>query len=155
MFLKVLPDVRSPVAVVMYTDTHTYKQKVLLYSKFMFNSKANANGDRYLREYLQGTPRRAVAGRSCHKPLVHEALGGYSYTVQLFLLNINVLCRRTSMYNRSTTEVQVPSASCTRGLKRPARLLPPHSTAIIYMHNEFWPRLDSIQQISWGSSTLL
>ena len=51
------------------------------------------------------------------KPLVHEALGGYSYTVQLFLLNINVLCRRTSMYNRSTTEVQVPSASCTRGFK--------------------------------------
>ena len=51
------------------------------------------------------------------KPLVHEALGGYSYTVQLFLLNINVLCRRTSMYNRSTTEVQVPSASCTRGLR--------------------------------------
>ena len=50
------------------------------------------------------------------KPLVHEALGGYSYTVQLSLLNINVLCRRTSVYNRSTTEVQVPSASCTRGL---------------------------------------
>ena len=37
------------------------------------------------------------------KPLVHEALGGYSYTVQLFLLNINVLCRRTSMYNRSAS----------------------------------------------------
>ena len=50
------------------------------------------------------------------KPLVHEALGGYSYTVQLSLLNINVLCRRTSVYNSSTTEVQVPSASCTRGL---------------------------------------
>ena len=50
--VKVLPDVQSPVAVVIYTDTHTYKQKVLLYSKFMFNS--------------QGTPRRAVAGRSCH-----------------------------------------------------------------------------------------
>ena len=33
---------------------------------------------------------------------------GYSDTVQLFLLVINVLCRRTSVYNRSTTEVQVP-----------------------------------------------
>ena len=53
---KVLPDVRSPVAVVIYTDTHTYKQKVLLYSKFMFNSKATANGDRYVREHLKGTP---------------------------------------------------------------------------------------------------
>ena len=51
--LKVLPDVRSPVAVVIYTDTHTYKQKVLLYSKFMFNSKATANGNRHVREYLQ------------------------------------------------------------------------------------------------------
>ena len=50
--LKVLPDVQSPVAVVIYTDTHTYKQKVLLYSKFMFYSKATANGDRYVREYL-------------------------------------------------------------------------------------------------------
>ena len=49
---KVLPDVRSPVAVVIYTDTHTYKQKVLLYSKFMFNSKATANGNRHVREYL-------------------------------------------------------------------------------------------------------
>ena len=48
----VLPDVRSPVAVVIYTVTHTYKQKVLLYSKFMFYSKATANGDRYVREYL-------------------------------------------------------------------------------------------------------
>ena len=48
----VLPDVRSPVAVVIYTDTHTYKQKVLLYSKFMFNTKATANGDRYVRENL-------------------------------------------------------------------------------------------------------
>ena len=55
--LKVLPHVRSPVAVVIYTDTHTYKQKVLLYSKFMFNSKATANGDRYVREYLQGLTR--------------------------------------------------------------------------------------------------
>ena len=52
------------------------------------------------------------------KPLVHKALG-HSYTVHLFLLNINVLCRRTfclkvcvSVYNRSTTEVQVP---CVRG----------------------------------------
>ena len=53
--LKVLPDVQSPVAVVIYTDTHTYKQKVLLYSKFMFNSKATANGDRYVREYLKRT----------------------------------------------------------------------------------------------------
>ena len=35
--LKVLPDVRSPVAVVIYTDTHTYKQKVLLHSTVMFN----------------------------------------------------------------------------------------------------------------------
>ena len=52
----VLPDVRSQVAVVIYTDTHTYKQKVLLYSKFMFNSKATANGDRYVREYLKGAP---------------------------------------------------------------------------------------------------
>ena len=51
--LKVLPDVRSPVAVVIYTDTHTYKQKVLLYSTFMFNSKATANGNRYVREHLQ------------------------------------------------------------------------------------------------------
>ena len=51
--LKVLPDVRSPVAVVIYTGTHTYKQKVLLYSEFMFNSKATANGDRYVREYLK------------------------------------------------------------------------------------------------------
>ena len=49
--LKVLPDVQSPVAVVIYTDTHTYKQKVLLYSKFMFNSKATANGNRYVREH--------------------------------------------------------------------------------------------------------
>ena len=54
--LKVLPDVQSPVAVVIYTDTHTYKQKVLLYSKFMFNSMATANGNRYVREHLQGTP---------------------------------------------------------------------------------------------------
>ena len=52
---KVLPDVRSPVAVVIYTDTHTYKQKVLLYSKFMFNSKATANGNRYVREQLKPT----------------------------------------------------------------------------------------------------
>ena len=51
------------------------------------------------------------------KPLVHEALGGYSYTVQLFLLNINVLCRRTSVYNRSTTEVQVPSVRVRGALK--------------------------------------
>ena len=51
--LLVLPDVRSPVAVVIYTDTHTYKQKVLLYSKFMFNSKATANGNRYVREHLE------------------------------------------------------------------------------------------------------
>ena len=35
--VKVLPDVRSPVAVVIYTDTHTYKQKVLLHSTVMFN----------------------------------------------------------------------------------------------------------------------
>ena len=41
-------------------------------------------------------------------PFVHEALGGYSYTVQLFLLNINVQCRRISIHNRSTTEMQVP-----------------------------------------------
>ena len=54
--LKVLPDVQSPVAVVIYTDTHTYKQKVLLYSKFMFNSKATANGNRYVREHLQVSP---------------------------------------------------------------------------------------------------
>ena len=44
---------QSPVAVVIYTDTHTYKQKVLLYSKFMFNSKATANGNRYVREHLE------------------------------------------------------------------------------------------------------
>ena len=49
----VLPDVRSPVAVVIYTDTHNYKQKVLLFSKFMFNSKATENGDRDMREYLE------------------------------------------------------------------------------------------------------
>ena len=42
----------SPVAVVIHTDTHTYKQKVLLYSKFMLNSKATANGNRYVREHL-------------------------------------------------------------------------------------------------------
>ena len=36
----------------LYMDTHTYKQKVLLYSKFMFNSKATANGNRYVREHL-------------------------------------------------------------------------------------------------------
>ena len=47
----------------------------------------------------------------------HLALG-YSNTVQLFLLSINVLCRTTSVYKRSTTEVQVPSALCTRGLKQ-------------------------------------
>ena len=47
---------RLPFAVVMYTDTHTYKQKVLLYSTFMFNSKATANGNRYVREHLQGAP---------------------------------------------------------------------------------------------------
>ena len=47
---------RSPVAVVIYTDTHTYKQKVLLYSKFMFNSKATANGNRHVREYLEYVP---------------------------------------------------------------------------------------------------
>ena len=29
-YVMVLPDVQSPVAVVIYTDTHTYKQKVLL-----------------------------------------------------------------------------------------------------------------------------
>ena len=34
------------VSIVIYTDTHTYKQKVLPYSKFMFNSKAIATGDR-------------------------------------------------------------------------------------------------------------
>ena len=50
-----LPDVQSPVAVVIYTDTHTYKQKVLLYSKFMFNSKATANGNCHVREYLENT----------------------------------------------------------------------------------------------------
>ena len=63
--LKVLPDVRSPVAVVIYTDTHTYKQKVLLYSKFMFNSKATANGDCYVREYLKGAPYNRSASVSC------------------------------------------------------------------------------------------
>ena len=65
MNLKVLPDVRSPVAVVIYTGTHTYKQKVLLYSKFMFNIKANANGNRYVREHLKVFPDVAVAIRSC------------------------------------------------------------------------------------------
>ena len=49
----VLPDVRSPVAVVIYTNTHTYKQKVLLYSTFMLNSKATSNGNRHVREYLK------------------------------------------------------------------------------------------------------
>ena len=36
----------------IYTDTHTYKQKVLLYSKFMFNSKPTVNSNRYVRENL-------------------------------------------------------------------------------------------------------
>ena len=48
----VLPDVRSPVAVVIYMYKHTYKQKVLLYSEFIFNIKATANGNRYVREHL-------------------------------------------------------------------------------------------------------
>ena len=71
--LKVFSDVRSPVTVVIYTDTHTYKQKVLLYSKFMFNSKATVNGNRHVREYLNQSVKRpakllpdvAVAVRSC------------------------------------------------------------------------------------------
>ena len=57
------PDVRSPVAVVIYTDTHTYKQKVLLYSKFMFNSKATANGNRYVREHLNSWHPQTEGGR--------------------------------------------------------------------------------------------
>ena len=31
---------------------HIYKQMVFLYSKFMFNSKATANGNCYVREHL-------------------------------------------------------------------------------------------------------
>ena len=48
---KVLPDVRSPVAVVLYMDTHTYKPNVLLYSEFMFNS-----GDCERRPLREGVP---------------------------------------------------------------------------------------------------
>ena len=80
------------------------------------------------------------------KPLVHEALGGYSYTVQLFLLNINVLCRRTSMYNRSTTEVQVPSASCTRGFSVAKCQMPRVREASLYLtaHKEvcYFPKIN-------------
>ena len=64
----------------MYTDTHTYKQKVLLYSKFMFNG---------------------------------------SSPVHLRLTEITVLCRGS----------QVPSASCTRGL-RGFKVLPHVAVAV-------------------------
>ena len=78
----VLPDVQSPVAVVIYTDTHTYKQKVLLYSKFMFTSKATANGNRHVREYLHVVD--AVCSSSCtrtHIPINKR----FSNTVHMYV----------------------------------------------------------------------
>ena len=50
MYNRSTTEVQVPSA--LCTRGYTYKQKVLLYSKFMFNSKATANGDRYVREYL-------------------------------------------------------------------------------------------------------
>ena len=47
--LKVHPDVA---VAIRSCHVHGHTQKVLLYSKFMFNSKATPNGNRYVREHL-------------------------------------------------------------------------------------------------------